>query len=205
MNVKLLGLVPALLLVACADAFPIPAEFDAAFTVGQVCAPARVQAGVGLTYPVRFDLCLYRCITIDRTTAQVRSVYQCAAGQCQMTLLATAHAKRVDTEVGCDARDLVNPPDGQCTTESLAFNVSVPDFAGEPAEGDFVVTIPYLELEEGQKVIDRIDAGENPATVIQEEVGPKTYPQRQFAVNFSTTHPTTPALTDADCHPITAP
>lgn len=198
-----------LVLTACGDKFPLPDEFDAAFTTGQVCAPSQVATGNGReTFPVQFDLCLYRCVTLDRDTAKLRTVYSCVAGQCQMTMLATAHAHKVQSEQGCDARDLVDPPEGECTTETFQFDVSLPEFDGEPATGDFRVTIPYLELEEGQTVIERIDSGEDPATVIREEIGTETFPERQFTLNFDAAHVPLQdhgELMADDCHTMTAP
>lgn len=195
--------------LACVDTFPLPDEFDAAYTTGTICAPSQVASSeVGQTYPVRFDLCLYRCVTIDRSTSQVRTAYQCAGGQCQMVLLATARAHKVDTEEGCDARNLVSPPEGECRNETLDFNVRVPVLNGQPASGEFLVTVPYLELEEGQRLSDRLEAGEDPATVIQEEVGAQNYPSRQFVLRFD---PDAAPVTDHsslagdDCHTIGAP
>ncbi len=192
----------------CGDKFPLPDEFDAAFTTGQICVPSQVATGEGVdSYPVRFDLCLYRCVSVDRSTATVRTVYRCAAGQCQMVMLLTAHVYTIDGEEGCDARDLVDPPEGECTSESFEFNVSVPTINGEKSTGDFAVSIPYLELEQGQNLVDRLAAGEDASTVVQEEVGSQNYPGRQFALNFDPAHPSRDfaSLTDADCKPISAP
>lgn len=192
----------------CADKFPLPEEFDAAFTTGQVCVPSQVATGDGVeTYPVRFDLCLYRCVSVDRSTATVRTVYRCGGGQCQMVMLVTAHAYTIDGEEGCDARDLVDPPEGECTSESFEFNVGLPTINGEKSTGNFSVSIPYLELEQGQNLVDRLAAGENPSLVVQEEVGAQNYPERQFVLNFDPAHPVRDAasLTSADCKPISAP
>lgn len=208
--VKLRTILPliALLSSGCADKFPLPDEFDAAFTTGEVCVPSDVKTGEGVdSYPVRFDLCLYRCVTVDRSTAKVRTVYRCSAGQCQMVMLVTAHAYTVDGEENCDARDLVDPPKGECSLESFEFNVSLPTINGEKSTGDFLVSVPYLELEQGQNVVDRLAAGENAGVVVQEEVGTQNYPGRQFNLNFDPAHPPRDAtsLTAADCKPISAP
>ncbi len=194
--------------LACGDSFPIPDEFDAAFTVGQICAPQSIATSDGAHYPMRLELCLYRCVSIDRSTAEIRSFYQCAGDQCQMTILASAHAHKVTGQENCDARDLVNPPEGECTNTIIDFDVSVPTIGGAVKEGTFAVTIPYLELDQGQKVLDRIDKGDDPNTVIQEEVGTQNYPSRQFQLVFSkTATPVTDhdSLTGGDCHTIGAP
>ncbi len=188
---------------------PLPEQFDAAFTVGQVCAPPEVATGdPDMSYPVQFDLCVYRCMNIDRSTAAVRTMYQCAGNQCQMVMLATAHATRDPDEQGCDARDMADPPADECSTESFLFNVAVPTINGEAQSGTFAVTIPYLELEEGQRVIDRIEAGDNPNQVIQEEVGQQDYPQRQFTMNFDPSHEPVAdhaSIPESGCHQIEAP
>lgn len=161
-----------------------------------------------MTYPVSFDLCVYRCIDITPGTSAVRTVYQCAGSQCQMVMLATAHATSDPTEEGCDARDLLNPPAGECSVQSFDFDLAVPSFDSGPVEGDFVVSIPYLELEQGERVVGRLNNGENPTQVIQEEVGEQNYPQRQFALNFSTAHTPVPdhaSIPASDCFPISAP
>jgi hypothetical protein len=200
----------ALALASCSvDKFPLPDEFDAAFATGQVCAPTNVGTAAGAaTYPVRFDLCVYRCITLDRSTTQVRSFYSCSAGVCQMMYLATAHAITDQTQQDCDGRDLVDPPSDECRLERFDFNLSFPDFNGERVDGNFLVTIPFLELDQGQRVIDRLQAGEDPHTVISEEVGVQNYPMRQFNMSFDAAHPTITThdqLTAADCHDIEAP
>ncbi len=204
------ALVLALAAASCSvDKFPLPDEFDAAFATGQVCAPSNMgTAGGGDTYPVRFDLCLYRCVTLDRSTATIRSLYTCSGGFCQMTLLATVHAITDQSQEGCDARDLVDPPRDECTTERFDFDLALPNFNGERVEGTFQVAIPYLELEQGQRVLDRLDAGDDPHLVVSEEVGIQNYPQRQFTMNFGPSLPVVAShdeLTAADCHTIDAP
>lgn len=198
-----------LALAGCSDSIPLPDEFDAAFTVGQVCAPQNVATGdPSMTYPVQFDLCVYRCMNIERTTAAVSTMYQCVGDQCQMVMLATAHATRDPDEVGCDARDMADPPADECTTESFLFDVTVPTINDEAKSGDFLVTIPYLELDEGQQVIDRIEAGEDPNLVIEEEVGEQEYPQRQFNLNFDPSHEPVAdhaSIPESGCHRIDAP
>lgn len=82
------------------------------------------------------------------------------------------------------------------------------DFNGQRVAGTFLVTIPYLELEQGQRVLDRLEAGDDPHTVLSEEVGVQNYPEWQFTMQFDPSFPavTTHAqLTAADCHTIAAP
>ncbi|HSC85934.1 MAG TPA: hypothetical protein VLC09_01635 [Polyangiaceae bacterium] len=196
----------ALTLLACGDSFPIPDEFDAGFTVGRICAPESIATGGANTrYPLRLELCLYRCVSIDRSSLSIRTVYQCAGGQCQMTMLASAHARKVVGEEGCDARELVDPPAGECTNEIIDFDASVPTINGEPQEGTFQVTIPYLELEQGQKLLDRIKKGDDVRTVIQEDVGEQNYPSRQFALEFSASAAPVTSHEGLSCHDVGAP
>ena len=199
----------ALLLGACSALGPsLPDEFDAAFTVGEVCIPRQIATGPTMTYPAEFNLCLYRCVDVVPGTPTVRTVYQCAGGLCQMVMLATAHVTRVEGQEGCTAEALVNPPAGECTTKSFRFDVAVPKFDSGPVEGQFQVTIPYLELEQGQRVVDRLSAGEDASLVIQQEVGTQNYPQRQFMLDFSTSYTPVPdhdSIPATDCFPISAP
>lgn len=197
-------------LPACGETFPLPPEFDAAFSTGRICTPSTVATGPTATYPVRFELCAYRCIDVDRPTAKVYTAFTCTAGICQMIMLAYAHVIRDDTQEGCDARDLENPPPGECTTETFDFNLGVP-LVGEPpmpSTGPFTVNVPYLNLDQGQELIDRLEAmQEDPIEVVRDVVGFQMHPQRQFVINFDTN--ATPLmhsdLTEADCKTITAP
>ena len=191
------------------DKFPLPDDFDAAFATGEVCAPTNVSTAAGdETYPVRFDLCLYRCVTLDRSTASLRTLYTCSAGVCQMTMLATVHAYTDTSQDDCDARDLVDPPPGECTTERFDFNIPLPTIEEERVNGPFQVSIPYLELEQGERVVARLEGGEDPRSVVSEEIGFQNYPGRQFTMHFDPSHPAVTGhdqLTAADCHVITAP
>jgi hypothetical protein len=208
MKARNLAVMLALSVASCSiDKFPLPDEFDAAFATGQVCAPTQMS-NAATTYPVRFDLCLYRCVTLDRNTAALRSLYTCSGGLCQMTLLATIHAITDQNQDNCDARDMVDPPSDECTVERFDFNVTIPTLSGAPASGPFQVSIPYLELEQGQTVLDRLEAGDDPHLVISEEVGVQNYPERQFSMAFDASYPvvaTHDQLTAADCHTIKAP
>lgn len=198
---------PILVAFACSGALPIPDEFDAAFTAGRVCMPSQIATGVS-TYPVRFEYCRYRCITIDQA-ASIRAAWQCALGQCNMMLLATSHATRIDSEDKCDGRDLADPPTDECTPETFDFNVTLPTSSdGAVKTGDFLITIPYLELEQADRIVTRLDAGEPTSLVLQEEAGDQNYPSRQFVVNFDTTHAPVEshdAIAESDCHNIPLP
>jgi hypothetical protein len=206
---RLLVLLAVPFLAHCGDgAVPIPDHFKAAFATGNVCVPKQVGNGsAASTYPVRFDFCRYRCISIDRATAQLHSAWQCAGGYCQMVMLATADANRVTTEKGCDARDLESPPPGECTPDSFGFNPTVPVSAatGAPESGDFHVAIPYLTIEQSNKVMARIDAGESPLVVLETEVGNQNYPNRQFTVQFDPGNAAATSIFDSDCTPIGLP
>jgi hypothetical protein len=202
----------ALLLLcgSCAvDKFPLPETFDVAFAVGEVCVPSQVATGdASMVYPVRFDLCRYRCIELDRSTARLYPVHSCALGMCKLTLLATATAHSKTDEKDCDARDLVDPPPSECEPERYDFFVPVPMSNGEAVTGQVPVYVPFLELEEGQDVIDRLSAGENPADVVREDVGFGGPPERQLNVEFGERFSpvlTHDGLTAGDCHPIESP
>jgi len=196
-------------LVGCADNIPVPDVFDAAFATGQVCIPSQIATGGANThYPVRFTYNLYDCVHITPGSVRILTVYQ---GQ-QMVMLATAELTKdttIESTAGCDARNLESPPEGRYQVTTQDFNVTLPQFQeGTFATGPFVITIPYLTLEEGQRVMDRLEAGEDARVVITEEVGPQNYPGRQISVNFSETAPPVATHADiaaSDCHTISLP
>jgi hypothetical protein len=203
---------------ACVDTFPLPDEFDAAFVTGTVCMPSSVRTGTSQSggapeYPLRIETCAYRCIDVDRSTVSIRNHWVCLAGQCEMVLLATAHVLKASGQDDCDARDLPDPPSSQCTVERFEFTLSPPCCIDEGSgpeylNGDVRVTVPYLDLDQGQRVVDRINQGESPSTVIEQEVGRQNYPSRQFIVNFDPGHPevqTHDELGPETCHDIPAP
>ncbi len=205
---------PLLGLVGCGDSVPVPDEFDAAFATGTFCIPSQIATASPTThYPVRFVYHLYDCANVTPGTQFIRSFYTCpgAGLPCQMVLLATAHLTKdtaVEQSLGCDARNLQSPPAGRFEEVTQDFSVTLPNFGSGPVTGPFVVTIPYLTLEQGQRVVDRIEAGDDPYTVVSEEVGQQDYPARKISVNFSDT--ATPvadssAIPAADCHDIPAP
>ena len=82
------------------------------------------------------------------------------------------------------------------------------DEEGDFVTGPFTVNIPYLDIDQGEEVTARIDAGENLSVVLSEVIGVQNYPQRQFTVDFDLDHPL-PAdagdLSGGDCHPIGLP
>jgi hypothetical protein len=210
----LLSVLPLLGLVGCGDSVPVPDDFDAAFTTGRICIPSQIaNASPTTSYPVRFIYNLYDCVNVTPNTQDIVGVFTCP-GQglpCQMVLLATAHLTKdtaVEQASGCDARDLESPPAGRFEEVTQDFNLGLPDFGSGPVSGPFVITIPYLTLDQGQTVIDRLAEGDDPYTVIQEEVGQQNYPSRQITVNFSATAtPVTSAgdIPAADCHDIPLP
>lgn len=202
-------LAPLLLsMIGCSAApLPFPDELDVAFAKGRVCiAPQNNNSAVGQKYPVRFEFCLYRCIAMD-AGATLRTAYQCSGANCQMTMLASAHVSKVAGQEGCDPRLLEDPPESECTWTTLNFDATVPAFESGPASGNYLVMIPYLTQEVAAKVKQRIDAGENAAVVMSEEIGPQNYPARQLATSFDPSYPAldAAALTTADCHDIALP
>jgi hypothetical protein len=205
---------PLLGLFGCADTVPVPDVFDAAFATGRFCIPSTIATGGANTqYPVRFVYNLYDCVNITPGTVRILTVFQGPS----MVMLATAELTKdeaVEAAVGCDARDLENPPAGRFETITQDFNVSVPQFTdGTFATGPFQLTIPYLTLEEGQRLMDRLEAAQgdpnaNIADIVAEEVGPQMYPGRQFNITFSET--ATPvanhdAIAESDCHDVPLP
>lgn len=207
----------ALALIAlgsCAVVPPIPDEFYAAFPTGQICVPSQIGSPTAETkYPIEFRFCLYRCVDLDPSVpVRLTTAFSCSGAPgvpCNMVMLATAHVLKNPNETGCDATHLANPPPGECRSETVQFMANVPtNTSGSVVEGDFVVTIPYLELEQGERVVDRLNAGDDRTTVIQEEIGVQDYPGRKFTLNVSASHPVVAdfsAIAATDCRSITAP
>jgi hypothetical protein len=201
--------IPAFGCTAAIDKYPLPDEFDAAFVTGTVCMPSPIQAGG--TFPLRMETCLYRCVEVVPGTVAFNYIGGCQGAACQMQLLLTAHLRKVAGQEDCDARDLPNPPAGECTPQVFPFD-SVPTLQagdGSPISGLFFVTVPYLDYEQGNTLVSRLNNGEDALTVIPDVVGMQNYPQRQFPVTFD---PAAPAVTltaaqlgAETCHPIAAP
>jgi hypothetical protein len=198
----------------------VPDSFDATFVAGQVCMPSQIPTGTSegsavSTYPVRFDVCTHRCIAFDRTQLRIQTNWYCSGGLCDMMLLTMVHANRVQTEENCNALELVNPPPGECTPESFSFNLDPPCCLDNPdtgnseyVSGDFRVTIPFFDIQQGQEVASRIMAGEDARQVVLDVTGPQSDPKRQFVVNFDPSHPAVPSadqLAGSDCHTIPPP
>lgn len=194
---------------------PIPDSFTAYFVTGRVCMPSKIATvdsaeGTAPGYPVRFDVCTHRCITVDRSTARIQNAWQCAAGQCSMMIMASARAMRVESQSDCDGRELPNPPAGQCTDESFVFDSIEPPYdpaAAKYQTGDMAVTVPFLDLQQAQEVSTRVAAGESPQMVIQQVVG-GPQPSRSWTVNFDTGHTVVSdgaSLSGSDCHAMPIP
>ena len=189
----------------------IPDTFKVYFVTGQVCMPANAPAGTPggtvPTVPVRFDVCLHRCITVDG--ARLDTTFSCDGPACTMLMMATAQAYRVQTETGCDGRELPDPPPGSCTQRAFPFNdLKAPQFqSGEFLTGNVMVGVPFMTMEQAQRVSERLAAKENPQLVIATEVGLPP-PSRQFMVNFepaNTAAADAAALGGTDCHPMPVP
>jgi hypothetical protein len=201
--------IPSFGCTAAIDKYPLPDEFDAAFVTGTVCMPSTIQAGS--TFPVRMETCVYRCVEVDLDTVRIRYIGGCQGAACQMQLLLTAHLRNVAGQEDCDARDLPNPPAAECTPQVFPFKDVSALTAGDGSaiSGVFVVTVPYLDYEQGNTLVSRLNNGEDALTVIPDVVGMQNYPQRQFPVTFD---PAAPAVTltaeqlgAETCHPIAAP
>jgi hypothetical protein len=208
-----LGVLAASATLGCAaavDKYPLPDEFDAAFVTGKVCTPGTSRAGAD--YPIRFETCVYRCVEVDTSQqVQLNSFSLCSGAACQMQLLLTAHLKKVAGQADCDARDLANPPASECTPQQFNFDTMAfpKSIDNTPMAGVFLVKVPYLDYEQGNRLVSRLKKGESPDVVIQDVVGVQDYPQRQFQVVFD---PLAPASTlkaselgPETCHAIAAP
>ena len=193
---------------------PVPDTFRAYFVAGTVCMPTNIASssggeGTAPGYPVRFDVCTHRCITLDRATARIEQSFLCAAGQCSMVMLASAQATRVQSETNCDGRELPSPPPGECRLETFTFSDIDPPFlsSGSYVQGNVQVAVPFMNLDQAEQVQNRVAAGENATQVINEVVGPPA-PARQWMVNLDPGHAAVSdgaSLAGADCHAIPAP
>lgn len=191
---------------------PVPDNFEAYFVAGDVCMPTNIATGApgaasAPTYPIRFDICRHRCITIDRA-ASIETRFQCGAGQCNMMIVAHAPAHRVQSQQDCDGRELPSPPPSECYEDSFTFDISPPRFTdGEYVTGPMAVAVPFMDLNQADEVSKRIASGEDAFTVIQQVVGPPP-PARTWAVNFDPSFAVVSdgsTLAGGDCHTIPAP
>jgi hypothetical protein len=211
----------ALVLSTCIDKKfeeTVPKEFDAAFVTGEICLPSNIATGTSEQggapeFPIRIETCVYRCVKVDRSTVNWHYAWRCQGDACYMALLITGHVTRIDAEKRCDARDLPDPPKSECKNEVFEYMIDPPCCMGEGDEAGyvadtFVVTVPYLTLEEGEEVIGRINDGEPVTEAAAGVVGNQSYPARQFTVNFDPSHPVISshdALGEDTCHHIPAP
>lgn len=183
----------------------IPDQFTAYFVAGTVCMPTNISTTS--SHPIRFDICRHRCITLGDKSAQ--APWTCQGPQCSMLLMATGQAYRVQTETGCDGRELPEPPPGSCTPESFVFNMGAPanSATGEPLTGNVVVSVPFMDMQQAEEISRRVAAGEEPNLVVATVVG-QPPPERQWVVNFGPSHPVVTdgyALSGADCHAMSTP
>lgn len=210
-----LALVTAWAVGTCGDTCPnLPAELDAAFAKGTVCMPTSVNTSGSTTepprFPMRFDLCLYDCVSIVSGTTGLIYFWQCPGGQCEMVVLATARLERTKDE--CDGCKLEDPPQNACVPTSVTFMVEVPseiDLATMrrtfPAR-NFTVRIAYVTLSQAAKIEEDIRAGMSPAQAVAGGGGRSD--KRAFSVSFDPKHPAVSdasALGGADCHAIALP
>ncbi len=218
---RVLPALPVLLVLvtghSCVDKFPLPDEFDAAFVTGEICMPSAIATGTteveeGPRYPVRIETCVYRCIEVDRNSVRWHYQWRCSGDQCQMVLLITGHVTRVDGEKDCDARDLPDPPEGECRKEVFEHDITTPCCRGDNkdqyATGPFLVAVPYLTFDDSQELSDRVAKGESATEAAADIVGNQNISARQFMVSFDPSYPPVESvddLTDADCHHIPAP
>lgn len=205
---RLLLLLCVPFLAHCGDGpVPIPDHFKAAFATGRICVPSQNgNPTVGTTFPIRLELCRYRCITLDPGTVTLHDPWRCVGSACQMAMLVTAGASRVTTEPDCDGRDLENPPTSECVPETYTFAAEVPKADGMPLSGIFQVTVPYLTLEQADRVLNRLsDPNADTLEVLTQEVGVQNYPNRQFTLQFDPSAAVSTAATEADCKSITLP
>src|SRR5690606_35166582 len=129
-----------------------------------------------------------------------------------MTLLASAHVKRVGGD-DCDARDLPDPPASECTPQTFDFMMTPPcctdNGAGnEFRTGPFRVTAPYLDLDQGNAVVARINAGESPSQVSTAETWRQRCEGRQCRLMCAHTYPfaaSRAARGPETCHATAAP
>ncbi len=193
---------------------PVPDTFQAYFVAGDVCMPSQVATGAmgpntAPQYPVRFDICRHRCITLDRATARIETSFLCAAGQCDMIMLARAQAYRVQNQENCDGRELPSPPPGSCEPETFTFMLDPPCCleGNNYMTGNMRVSVPFMDLDQADEVSSRVAAGEPAQNVIAQVVGPPPA-DRQWIVNYDPGNAVVSdgaTLSGADCHPIAAP
>jgi hypothetical protein len=210
--VLLAGCVGPLLGCSSSDDDPfieVPDTFRATFVAGEACMPSQIQTGASSTdsppnYSMTFTVCRHRCISFDLSTVRVQQSFACYVGQCDMAVLTIVKANRVPGEENCNALELVEPPAGECTDQTFEFDdiLSPPRFNdGEWIADDFTVTIPFFDIEQGEDVVSRIEAGEPTQQVLMDY--PQTDPNRKFAVNFDPSHAGPPY--QLDCHDIPPP
>jgi hypothetical protein len=223
-----LAVVTAFSLCGCADKIAekkfkeeVPDEFYAAFVTGDICLPSTIATGTTAeggapNYPIRIETCIYRCIEVDRDSVRWHYAWQCNDGVCYMALLITGYVKKVKGEKECDPRDLPDPPKSECTNMVFEYLIDPPCCMDEGdgamyADSTFVVAIPYLDLAQGQEVIERLESGESVHEAAAYVVGAQNFPERQFTVDFDPIHPTLSSHEDLDalgaaaCHHIPAP
>jgi len=203
-------LVLAALASSCHKDCPLPDELDAAFAKGTACMPTNAPTGDGAKLPLRFDLCLYDCVTLG--ARNVNYFWQCAGPQCDMVVLALGHLTKVAGK-SCDGCQLEDPPASSCVKTSVGFTVDPPsttDATGKKSwvANRFAVHIPYVTLDQARKLQADPAFKTNPAMALAAAGIDTRAPSRTFTVTFDPKNPAAgapEALAGADCHAIDLP
>ena len=185
----------------------VPDTFRATFIAGEVCMPSQIETGASPSdtppnYTMTFTVQRHDCITFDLATLRIQQSWLCFGSQCDMAVLTLVRANRVPTEENCNALELVEPPADRSQPQTFTFDdlLTPPKFEdGEWVTGNFTVTIPFFDLEDGDNVVSRIEGGEPTAQVLMDY--PQTDPNRKFVVEFVAGGPTS----ELECHQIPAP
>jgi hypothetical protein len=201
---------------SCHQTCPLPDEFDAAFSKGTVCMPSTAHTSGSSAkppqFPMRFDFCLLRCVSIVPLSESLTYAWHCPGGQCEMVMLATARLSKAPG-TSCDGCKLEDPPASECEQRSVTFQVDPPAEISASGEKNylartFTVRIAYVTLEQAARIQNDIRSGVDPVQAIMANGGGGRHPGRAFTVSFDPNAPPVSdgnALGGADCHPIALP
>jgi hypothetical protein len=197
------------LAAACAEEEPEPIPLEDSYTwtiqSGRVCAPATAHTGSDDDIPIRYEMCVYRCLGASGPSSHSWA-WNCESGNCRFEVVPNWEMEPVVNEKGCDARDLVEPPEGECNDMSFDYNLSPPkDSMGDYVEKTFEVKVPYLDADQAATFRASLDDGAGFSEALDTALGGlQVIPERAFDMELSTSAPvlTHDDLTDADCHDI---